>query len=68
MRSRTDDGPLPGGTANHGRIVRVGDTVHRPRGPHSPSVHALLDHLGRHGFAGAPHVLATDDARPHRGA
>lgn len=59
MRSRTDDGPLPGGTANHGRVVRVGDTVHRPRGLHSPSVHALLTHLARQGFTGAPRVLAA---------
>jgi Ser/Thr protein kinase RdoA (MazF antagonist) len=51
------DGPLHGGTANHGRVVKVGDTVQRPRGPHTPAVHALLDHLARRGFAGAPRVL-----------
>jgi Ser/Thr protein kinase RdoA (MazF antagonist) len=51
------DGPLHGGTANHGRVVKVGDTVQRPRGPHTPAVHALLDHLARQGFAEAPRVL-----------
>lgn len=57
MRSRTDDGPLPGGTANRGRVIRVGNTVHRPRGPQTPAVHALLRHLDRAGFTGAPHPL-----------
>jgi Ser/Thr protein kinase RdoA (MazF antagonist) len=51
------DGPLRGGTANHGRVVKVGDTVQRPRGPQTGSVHALLEHLARGGFAGAPRVL-----------
>lgn len=52
------DGPLQGGTANHGRVVKVGNTVQRPRGPHTPSVHALLDYLVAHGFGQAPRVLA----------
>ena len=55
------DGPLPGGTANRGRILRVGNTVHRPRGAHSPAVHALLDHLVRRGFTKAPRVVTADD-------
>jgi Ser/Thr protein kinase RdoA (MazF antagonist) len=55
------DGPLPGGTANRGRILRVGDTVHRPRGVHSRSVHALLDHLVRRGFTQAPRVVTADN-------
>jgi Ser/Thr protein kinase RdoA (MazF antagonist) len=50
------DGPLAGGTANQGRVYRVGDAVHRPRGAHSPAVHALLGHLQRQGFDGAPGV------------
>jgi Ser/Thr protein kinase RdoA (MazF antagonist) len=51
------DGPLPGGTANRGRVVRVGDTVHRPRGGYSAAVHALLGHLSGAGFAAAPRVV-----------
>ena len=56
-----DDGPLRGGTANTGRVIRVGNTVRRPRGPHSPAVHRLLKHLAKTGFSGAPRVL---DSRP----
>jgi len=59
-----DDGgqPLPGGTANRGRVVRVGDTVRRPAAPCWRATHALLDHLARAGFDGAPRVLATGPA------
>jgi hypothetical protein len=53
------DGPLRGGTANRGRIIRIGDTVHRPRGPQSAAVHQLLAHLAAAGFAGAPRVLES---------
>lgn len=59
MQSRTDDGPLPGGTANHGRVIRVADTVHRPVGSHTPAVHALLGHLSGTGFHRAPEVLGV---------
>jgi Ser/Thr protein kinase RdoA (MazF antagonist) len=54
------DGPLPGGTANHGRVIRVGDTVRRPRGPYTEAVHALLGHLAAHGFDRVPRVLAVE--------
>src|ERR1700722_5896379 len=57
--SGPDGQPLPGGTANRGRVVRVGDTVRRPAAPCWPATHALLDHLARVGFDGAPRVLAT---------
>jgi phosphotransferase family enzyme len=63
MSSPIDDGPLLGGTANHGRVVRVGDTVHRPVGVHTDAVHALLDHLGAAGFGRAPRVLGRDDQK-----
>jgi aminoglycoside phosphotransferase (APT) family kinase protein len=43
-------------------VVRVGDTVRRPLGPHSPLVHALLTHLEAAGFAGAPRFLGIDSA------
>jgi hypothetical protein len=54
--------PLHGGTANRGRVHRVGDTVRRPLRPTSPATHALLRHLEEVGFDGAPRVLGVDDA------
>jgi hypothetical protein len=55
---------LPGGTANRGLVVRIGDTVRRPLRPSSPATHALLEHLERVGFsagsAGAPAFLGVD--------
>lgn len=52
---------LPGGTANYGLVVRVGDTVRRPLREHSPATHALLRHLAERGFDGAPRLLGVDD-------
>lgn len=56
--------PLAGGEVHVGEqtVVRIGDTVRRPVGPHSPAVHALLRHLEQAGFAGAPRVLGMDDS------
>jgi hypothetical protein len=54
--------PLLGGTANRGRVHRVGDTVRRPLRPTSGATHALLRHLEEVGFDGAPRVLGVDDA------
>lgn len=54
--------PLLGGTANRGRIHRVGDTVRRPLRPAAAGVHALLRHLEDVGFDGAPRVLGVDTA------
>jgi len=54
------DGPLSGGTANRGLVIRVGDTVQRPAAPCWPATHALLAHLSAVGFDGAPRVLAVD--------
>jgi hypothetical protein len=51
--------PLIGGDVTEG-VVRVGDTVRRPVGPHSPLVHALLLHLESVGFEGAPRFLGID--------
>jgi hypothetical protein len=62
MCAPADDVPLRGGTANFGRVFRVGDTVRRPSGPHTESVHVLLRHLAERGFAGAPRVVGSD---PH---
>jgi hypothetical protein len=53
--------PLAGGDVTEG-VVRVGDTVRRPVGPHSPLVHALLAHLAWIGFEGAPRFLGIDRA------
>jgi hypothetical protein len=52
---------LHGGTANRGQVVRVGDTVRRPRRSTSPATHALLRHLADVGFDGAPRYLGVDD-------
>jgi hypothetical protein len=51
---------LVGGTANRGQVVRVGDTVRRPRRATSAATHALLRHLADVGFTGAPRVLGVD--------
>ncbi|WP_432489181.1 aminoglycoside phosphotransferase family protein [Kineococcus sp. SYSU DK018] len=50
---------LPGGR-NDG-AVRIGDTVRRRTGAHTPAVHALLRHLHTVGFHRAPQVLGTDE-------
>ncbi len=54
---------LVGGDVNVGEnaVVRVGDTVRRPVGPHTPAIHALLRHFETVGFAGAPRVLGIDE-------
>jgi hypothetical protein len=49
---------LEGGDLNV--VVRVGDTVRRPTGEHSPAVHALLRHFEEVGFDGAPRFLGID--------
>lgn len=54
--------PLLGGTANRGRVHRVGDTVRRPMRPTSAATHALLRHLEEVGFDGAPRALGVDNA------
>jgi Ser/Thr protein kinase RdoA (MazF antagonist) len=53
--------PLQGGVAHPGQVVRVGDTVRRPAGAHTASVHALLAHVLDRGFDGAPKPLGTDE-------
>jgi hypothetical protein len=52
---------LEGGVANPGAVMRVGDTVRRPSGPHTASVHALLSYLRSVGFDGAPEPLGIDE-------
>src|SRR4051812_6261963 len=57
LPDRGDEEVLAGGNLSH--VVRVGDTVRRPTGPWTPTVHALLAHLD--GFDGAPKVLGIDE-------
>jgi hypothetical protein len=52
---------LLGGTTNAGLVSRVGDTVRRPRRASSAATEALLRHLERVGFDGAPRYLGIDD-------
>jgi hypothetical protein len=50
---------LPGGRTVG--AVLVGDVVHKRASPWTPTVHALLRHLERAGFDGAPRALGFDD-------
>ncbi|HEV2890253.1 MAG TPA: phosphotransferase [Frankiaceae bacterium] len=52
---------MPGGIGNGGLVVRAGDTVRRPVGPQTKTVEALLRHLERKGFDGAPRHLGYDE-------
>ena len=46
---------------NVSAVVRVGNTVRRAPGPWTPAVHALLRHLERAGFLGAPRARGFDE-------
>ena len=52
--------PLAGGWATEG-VVRVGQTVRRPRGANADFVEQLLGHLERVGFNAAPRHLGVDE-------
>src|SRR5688572_25646968 len=52
---------MEGGVANRGKVVRIGQTVHRPQRPTSAATHALLRHLEDVHFDGAPRFLGIDD-------
>jgi len=56
----TQEEVLKGGNVNH--IVRKLNTVLRPTGYWSPSVHKLLKHLEKQGFEGAPRFLGIDES------
>ena len=63
MRSPPPDRPetpLVGGDITEG-IVRIGDTVRRPRGPWSDSVASYLLHLERVGFGASPRYFGVDE-------
>lgn len=53
-----EDGAVDRGSVT--TVRRVGDTIHRPVGPWTPAVHALLNHLKAVGFARAPRVLGIE--------
>lgn len=55
MSAADDEVVLTGGGRT--RVIRRGAVVHRATGPWAPSVHAVLRHLERKGFAGAPRVV-----------
>ncbi|EYR64309.1 kinase [Actinotalea ferrariae CF5-4] len=46
-------------------VVRIGDTVRKPAGRHTPAVHALLTHLAEVGFRHAPRSHGVDDDGRH---
>ncbi|MEV6346777.1 aminoglycoside phosphotransferase family protein [Actinoplanes sp. NPDC051851] len=50
---------LPGG--NTVGAVRIGEVVHKPASPWTPTVHALLRYLEEAGFEGAPRALGFDE-------
>jgi hypothetical protein len=53
-----DEEPLSGGGLSP--VTRKGLTIRRKTGEWTPAVHALLDHLDRVGFNGAPKPLGLD--------
>jgi hypothetical protein len=61
MAAREEEVVLHGGFTNAGLVTRVGNTVRRPQRPTSPATHALLRHLERAGFDGAPRFLGVDE-------
>src|SRR4051794_33395057 len=54
----SDEQLLQGGT--HGPVIRLGDTVRRQGRGSTNAVFALLQHLERAGFDGAPRALGID--------
>ncbi len=54
-----DERLLAGSGAHHGSIRRVGETVVRPTGRHTETVHSFLRHLELEGFDGAPRVVES---------
>lgn len=56
-----DELVFSGGSENQGAVVRVGNTVRRPRGVGHEVVEALLTHLEQVGFEGSPRFLGIDE-------
>ena len=59
MTTPNNNSYLSGGRKN--AIEKINNTVHRPAGLWSTSVHALLTHLQQQGFTAAPTPLGFDD-------
>lgn len=59
MPSTEHEIPLHGGEMQN--VVRVGNTVRRQGGAWTPTIHALLKHLEKVGFEGAPRALGFDE-------
>jgi Ser/Thr protein kinase RdoA (MazF antagonist) len=59
--SADDEVVLHGGFTNEGLVSRVGGTVRRPERATSAATRALLEHLERAGFDGAPRHLGHDE-------
>lgn len=57
MSSHVPFEPLTGAEGQPTAVLRHGDTVLRPAGPWTATVHALLNHLERVGFTGSPCVV-----------
>jgi aminoglycoside phosphotransferase (APT) family kinase protein len=60
MAESKGDQPLAGGITNAGKVVRVGEHVLRPAGPHTASVHAFLRAVRAAGFDGVPAPIGVD--------
>jgi len=45
-----------------GQIIRNGETIHRPAGVWTPTIHKLLHYIRAHGFLGGPEPLGFDNA------
>ncbi len=58
--SQDQEIPMPGGDVTEG-VVRMGDTVRRPMGPHSELVHRALVHLSDADVDFAPRFLGVDE-------
>lgn len=55
---------LTGGNVSND-VVRIGDTVRKPAGPHTAAVEAFLSYLNTAGFSGAPKTLGRDELGRH---
>jgi Phosphotransferase enzyme family len=55
---------LAGGNVSDS-VVRIGDTVRKPAGPHTASVEGFLSYLHTAGFSGAPRTLGRDERGRH---
>jgi hypothetical protein len=57
MSSQAFDEPLLGSNGQPTATIRHGNTILRPAGPWTPTVHSLLRHLEQVGFSCSPRVV-----------